>query len=55
MASRMERDDLDDEARERGVGGRSAREKDSLRIAEVRARRVEIEGESRRRLRTDGW
>lgn len=50
-----DRDDLDEEGRERGGEGRSAREKDSLRRAEVRARRVEIDGESRRRLRIDGW
>lgn len=53
MSSRREREDLD-ETSERGDGGRSAREKDSLRRAEVRARRVVMDGESRRRLMLEG-
>lgn len=49
------RKDLDDEASEWRSGGRSPREKESLRRAEVRARRVMIEEEPWRRLGMDGW
>ncbi len=49
------RKDLDDEASEWRSGGRSPREKDSLRRTAVRARRVTMEEGLRRRLGMDGW
>lgn len=48
-------DDRDDLRGDGGTMGRSAREKDSFRRANVRARRVETDGDPRWRLLIEGW